>query len=162
MEKIGLIAGNRKFPLIFAEAAKKGNYSVVAVGIRGDTSARLNKLGDKVYWVGLGEFRRIGEIFKREGVSRVAMAGQISPRRLFSREVQQNGEIKSLLSGIKDSKADTIFGAIAEELEKSGIELMDSTVFVKELLPAKKSLRLTDGKTFTSVLTWLSPSQALT
>jgi DUF1009 family protein len=140
MEKIGLIAGNRKFPLLFAEAAKRNNYYIVAVAIKGDTSAKLRKLVDKIYWIGLGELGRMFEVFKKEGVTKAVMAGQISPYRLFSKELERNEEIKGLLDRIRDKKADTIFGAIAEELQEVGLELLDSTAFLKELLPQKGTL----------------------
>lgn len=140
MERLGLIAGNRKFPLIVSEAAKKRDFYVVAVAIKGDTSPKLRKFVDKIYWIGLGEFQRMFEIFKQEGVTKVIMAGQISPYRLFSKEIEKNEEVKKILATIKDKKADTIFGAIAEKLNESGLELLDSTVFIKELLPKKGTL----------------------
>ncbi len=140
MEKIGLIAGNRKFPLLFCAAAKKRAYHIVAVAIKGDTSPALKKLVDKIYWLRLGEFTRLFEIFKKEGVTKVVMAGQISPHRLFSKEVSKNKAIQDILSSIRDKKADTIFGAIAQKLKDSGIELADSTIFMEEFLPAKGTL----------------------
>lgn len=140
MEKIGLIAGNRKFPLVFSEAAKKNHFAIVAIAIKGDTSRRLRKLVDKIYWINLGEFSRVFEIFKREGIQKVVMAGQISPHRLFSKEIEKSEEIKNLLASLKDKKADTIFGAIAERLKESGLELLDSTTFIKEILPKKGTL----------------------
>lgn len=140
MEKIGLIAGNRKFPLLFCAAAKKRGHSVVAVAIKGDTSLGLKKFVDKIYWVKLGEFTRLFEIFKKEGVTKVVMAGQVSPHRLFSKEVSRSVEIQDILKSIKDKKADTIFGAIAQKLKDSGFELADSTIFMEEFLPAKGTL----------------------
>jgi hypothetical protein len=140
MEKIGLIAGNRKFPLLFSEAAKKKGFEVVAVAIKGDTSPKLSKLVDKIYWLGLDEFRRMFEIFKQEGITKVVMAGQISPRRLFSREVQKNEELKNLLASIEDKRPDSIFGAVAEKLKEAGLQLLDSTTFIEEHLPKKGAL----------------------
>lgn len=137
MERIGLIAGNRKFPLLFAEAAKNRGCYIVAIAIKGDTSPKLKSLVDKIYWMGLDGFRDMLEIFKKEGVSKVVMAGQISPQRLFSKEVDKNEELKKLFTDIKDKKADTIFGHVAERLKESGFELMDSTTFLEELLPEK-------------------------
>jgi len=137
MEKIGLIAGNRKFPLLFCEAAKRqGNY-IVAVAIKGDTSRKINKLADKTYWLNLSEFKRLFKIFKSEGIKSVIMAGQISPARLFSKEVLRCEDIQQILSSIKNKKADTIFGAIAGKLKESGLELLDSTTFIREYLPKK-------------------------
>lgn len=135
--KIGLIAGNRKFPIVFSQAAKKRNYYIVAAAIKGDTSTQLKKYVDKIYWLGLEDFHRLFEIFKTEGITKVVMAGQISPSRLFSKEIDKNIELKNLLANIKDKRADTIFKAIAEKLKESGFELIDSTSFIKDLLPQK-------------------------
>ena len=140
MEKIGLIAGNRRFPILFCEAAKKKNCHIVAVAIKGDTSCKLRKYVDKIYWIGLGEFSRLFEIFKNEGVTKIAMAGQISPRRLFSKEIDRDPELKDLLKSIKDKRADTLFGAMAERLNASGFELIDSTTFIKDLMPKQGTL----------------------
>ena len=140
MEKIGLIAGNRKFPLLFSEAAKKKGYYIVAVAIKNDTSPKLKSLVDKIYWLGLDEFSRMFEIFKQEGITKVVMAGQISPRRLFSKEVERDAQLKDLLATIKDKKADTIFGAIAKKLSEFGLELLNSTIFIEEFLPKKGTL----------------------
>jgi hypothetical protein len=140
MKKIGLIAGNRKFPLLFCAAAKNKGYSVIAIAIRGDTSHRIKCLADKVYWLRLSEFNRMFEIFKSEGVKDVVMAGQISPHRLFSKEVENSPDLKQILSSIKNKKADTIFGAIADKLKGAGLELLDSTIFIKEFLPQKGTL----------------------
>lgn len=140
VERIGLIAGNRKLPLVFSEAAKKRGYFIVAIAIRGDTSPKLKNLVDKIYWISLNEFRRMSEIFKKEGVHKVIMAGQISPRRLFSKEIDKNEEIKNLLMNMRDKKANTIFGTIAEKLKEFGLELLDSTTFIEDLLSKKGTL----------------------
>ena len=140
MDKIGLIAGNRKFPLLVSSAAKRANYYVVAVAIKGDTSPKLKEFVDKIYWIGLNEFRRMVEIFKAEGITKVIMAGQISPHRLFSREIEKDEELKKLLESIKDQKANTIFGAIAEKLKELGLELMSSTTFIEDCMPKKGTL----------------------
>jgi len=140
MEKIGLIAGNRRFPILFSEAAKKSGCYIVAVAIKGDTSYKLKKSVDKIYWIGLGEFRRLFEIFKAEGITKIVMAGQINPQRLFSKDIDKDEELKSLIKHVKDKKADTLFGAVAEKLRMSGFELIDSTTFLRELLPKKGTL----------------------
>lgn len=140
MEKIGLIAGNRKFPIIFSQAAKKRNYYVVAVAIKGDTSYKLKKYVDKIYWIGLNEFKRLFEIFKTEGITKIVMAGQISPRRLFSKDIDKDEELKNLLASIENKKADTVFKAVAEKLKSLGFELLDSTTFIENFLPKKGTL----------------------
>jgi len=140
MEKIGLIAGNRKFPLLFSQAARKRGCSVVAVAVKGDTTPKLRKLVDKIHWLSLGEFSRMFEIFKSEGITKVVMAGQISPWRLFGKEINKDPLLKELLANAENKKADTIFGAIAEELKARGFELLDSTLYLEEFMPQKGTL----------------------
>ena len=149
MEKIGLIAGNRKFPLLFCQAAKRMGYFVVAIAIKGDTSFKIQGLADKVYWLNLSDFKKMFEIFRAEGVKKVTMAGQISPVRLFSREVKRSEDAQQILATIKNKKADTIFAAIAEKLEGAGMELMNSAAFIGDLLVKK------------GVLTQHKPDQAV-
>jgi hypothetical protein len=140
MEKIGLIAGNRRFPIVFCEAAKKRKYQIIAVAIKGETSGQLKSYVDKIYWLNLSDFSRIFEIFKKEGITKITMAGQISPQRLFRKDINKDRSLKDLLESVKDKKADTIFGAIAVKLQESGFELMDSTALIADLLPQKGTL----------------------
>ena len=142
MEKLGLIAGNRNFPLLFACAAKKSGVSIVAIAIKHDTSRKLEKLVDKIYWLGLNEFSRMFDIFKAEGITKVVMAGQVSPHRLFSKEIQQDPQLKEMLQSLKNKKTDSLFGAVAEKLAAHGITLLDSTRFIEEHLPKKGILTL--------------------
>ena len=137
MEKIGLIAGNRRFPLLFAQAAKSKGYAIVAVAIKGDTSGKINRLADKTFWLDLSQYSRLFTIFKSEGISRVVMSGQISPHRLFGPEVKKDPALKQILDTIENKKADTIFAAIADKLKESGLELIDSTIFMDDYLPKK-------------------------
>ena len=137
MQKLGLIAGNRKFPILFAQKAKQAGYYIVAVAIKGDTSRQLKGYTDKMYWLRVEEFKRMFEIFKQEGITKVIMAGQINPRHLFNRRVMDHPDVKAILENLKDKKADTVFGVIAGSLEENGFELLDSTVLVKDLLPKK-------------------------
>jgi UDP-2,3-diacylglucosamine hydrolase len=140
MEKIGLIAGNRKFPLLFAASARKKGYKIIAIAIRGDTSLKLKKLVDKIYWLKLSEFGKMFDIFKAESIKSVVMAGQVSPRRLFSKEINKSVELKQILASLKDKKADTLFGAVAQRLAAAGFTLLDSTTFIEEYLPKKGTL----------------------
>ena len=149
MEKIGLIAGNRRFPIVFSQAAKRRNAYIVAVAIKGETSPSLKKYVDKIHWIRLAEFGKLFEIFKAEGVTNVLMAGQISPYRLFSKEVAANKDIQNLLASIKDKKAHTIFAAIADKLKDHHLQLLDSTTYLEELLPQKGVLTRTQPSAHT-------------
>ncbi len=163
MEKIGLIAGNRKFPLLFCEGAKNKGYYIVAIAIKGETSPKISKIADKVFWLKLSEFKRMFDLFKAEGIKNVVMAGQISPYRLFSREVALAQDLQQILSGIKNKKADTIFGAIADKLKAEGLDLLDSTIFIKEFLPQKGALtnQVPDSETWNDVYFGLELAKAV-
>jgi len=95
---------------------------------------------DKLYWVSLRDLDTMAGLFRGEGVTEVIMAGQISPWRLFSREVQESPEIQEILGRIRDKKANSIFFALAERLESQGLKLIDSTAFVKEHIPGPGQL----------------------
>lgn len=140
MQKIGLIAGNRKFPLIFCEAAKKKNCYVVAIAIKKDTLSKIERFADKVYWLSLKEYSRIFEILKSEEIKKIVMAGQISPHRLFNSEINYDARLKKIIASIRDKKADTIFGAISKDLKDAGFELLDSTLYLEDFLPQKGTL----------------------
>lgn len=140
MEKIGLIAGNRRLPLFFAKAAKKRGYHLVAVAVKGEACPQLTRFVDKIYWLALSEFSRLFAIFKDEGIKEVAMAGQVRPGWLFSRQVSRDAELKKMLAAIQDKKADTIFGAIAAKLKENGLDLVSAVTFLCEFLPQKGTL----------------------
>ncbi len=140
MKRIGLIAGNRKFPLLFAASAKRKGCEIIAIAIKGDTSPKIKKLVDKIYWLRLSEFSKMFDILKAEKVDGVVMAGQVSPHRLFSKEINRSKELKQILQNLKDKKTDTLFGAVAQKLEAAGLSLLDSTLFIEEYLPQKGTL----------------------
>jgi len=163
MEKIGLIAGNRKFPLLFAASARKKGCYIVAIAIKGDTEPKLKNLVDKIYWLSLADFPKMFDIFKAEGVKNVVMAGQVSPARLFSKEINNSEEIKQILASIKDKQADTLFGAVAQRLEAAGLILLDSTTFIGEYLLGKGTLtkRVPDPATWEDVYFGLNLAKAV-
>lgn len=146
IKKIGLIAGNGKFPLLFAKAASRYGIEVVAIAIKKDTSRLIIPLVKKVYWLSLKEYGKLFGIFKNEGIQKVIMAGQVNPQNLFYKDVGDEA-LKSLLAAIKDKRPDTVFGAVADKLAEHSIDLLDSTLFLDEFLPKK------------GVLTKISPDQ---
>lgn len=142
MEKkyLGLIAGNGKFPLLFAQKARSQNYKVVAAGIRGDTSFFLRFFVDKITWFKVGELKKLFEYFKKSGVKQVIMAGQVNPKNLFEKSVSFDDEFRSLFDALSDRKADTIFKAVADRLNDHGLELVDSTFLLKEYLAPRGTI----------------------
>jgi len=139
-EPLGLIAGNGKFPLLLAtNYKKKPGARVEAVGFHGETSPELEKFVDNLLWVGVGQIGKLIKFFKQAGVSKAVMAGQIRPTRMFEKLKFDLRGLK-LLSRIENRKADSIFSAVAEEMAKDGIELLDSTTFLKDSLAKEKVL----------------------
>lgn len=141
-KKIGLIAGNGKFPLLFAHEASRHGLEVVAIAIKKDTSFLISPLVKKVYWLSLKEYSRMFEIFKKEDIKKVIMAGQVNPRNLFYKNVGDE-TLRNLLEAIADKRPDTIFSAVADMLAKHDIELVDSTLLLERFLPEKGILTKT-------------------
>lgn len=139
IKRIGLIAGNGKFPLMFARAAARHGLDVIAVAIKNDTSRLIIPLVKKTYWLTLKEYSLMFDIFEKEGISKVLMAGQVNPQNLFYKDVGDE-ELKKLLSAIRDKRPDTVFSAVADKLAERHMELIDSTLFLEEFLPEKGTL----------------------
>ncbi len=137
---IGLIAGNGKFPIAFAQKAKTKNYKVIAAGIVGDTSAVLRFFVDKLEYFRVGQLQSLFSYFKKEGVSEVIMAGQVNPENLFDKAVVLDDKFKELFVALKDRKADTIFKAVADQLKTEGLKLIDSTFLIRDMLAPKGTL----------------------
>jgi DUF1009 family protein len=137
---LGLIAGNGKFPLLFAQNARQKNIKVIAVGVKGDTSLLLRPFVNKLFWVGAGELKKLFDFFKDENVKQVIMAGQVNPENLFDDKVTPDREFQKLFDAMKDRKADTIFAAVADKLKEEGMELLDSTLLLKEYMAPKGTL----------------------
>ena len=141
--KIALLAGNGRFPIIFAKAAKKNNVKLIAIAINEETSKDLEKYVDKIYWLGAGELEKLSRILKKEKLTSCVMAGQVRHKLLFDKNIKIDALMKELLSKVKDKKTDSLIGAVANRLEASGIKLLDSTIFLKDLLPEKGLLTKT-------------------
>ena len=139
-DTIGLIAGNGKFPILFARAARAQRMKVVAAAIQGDTSFLLRAFVDKMSWFKAGELEKLFNFFKNEGIKQVIMAGQVNPNNLFDERVKMDQEFQKLFEAIKDRKADTIFSAIADKLKQHGLELLDSTSLLKEYIAPRGTL----------------------
>jgi len=139
-KSLGLIAGNGKFPILFAHQAKSQNYKVVAAGIKGDTSFFLRFFVDKIEMFKVGELKKLFSYFKEHGVKDIIMAGQVNPDNLFDKNVKMDEEFEELFAALQNRKADTIFSAVADRLKREGLELMDSTFLLKEFLAPKGTL----------------------
>lgn len=119
---------------MFARAAAANGLDVVAIAIKKDASAWLPRLVQKTYWLSLQDFGKMFSIFKREGISKVIMAGQVNPRSLFYKDLGDT-DLKKLLAAARDKRPETVFGAVGNMLAEHGIELVDSTIFLEKFLP---------------------------
>jgi DUF1009 family protein len=137
--KFGLIAGNGKFPFMVVEGARQSGAEMVVAAIREETDPAIERLADRVTWVGIGQLGRMIRFFKEEGVEKAIMAGQVKHVQIFSRAVPDARMLKVLLK-LPRRNTDSLIGAIASELESEGIELIDSTYFLQRNLPASGTL----------------------
>jgi DUF1009 family protein len=133
-ERIGLIAGNGRFPLIFAEAARCQGVEVVAVAHRGETAPEIAALVAELTWIRVGELGRIIRVFKRAGVQRAVMAGGITkPRHLADLRPDLRGA--AFLAKIRSLKDDVLLRGVAAEIERDGIAVVESTLFLGAMVP---------------------------
>ena len=133
-ESIGLIAGNRSLPLIFArEARAAGVRRIVAVGFVSETDPELEALVDELIWIRIGQLGKMIDVLKDRGISETVMLGQLSPKHLYDVRPDLRG-VKLLLS-LKEKNAHTVFGAVADEMARDGITLVESTPWLKPHMP---------------------------
>ena len=134
MKTLGLIAGKGRFPFLVAEEAKRAGYRVVCCGISKEAEANLGKATDAYREIKLGQLKALRDFFKREGVSEAIMAGKIEKVRVFQGDVRPDLEMAKVLLKTRDFRDDSLLGGIAHYLSEHGIELQDSTRFLKEAL----------------------------
>jgi DUF1009 family protein len=133
-EKLGLIAGNGSFPLLVLDAARAQGYEVVVAAIKEEASPEIDSHGAAaVHWLSLGELSKLIEIFKREGVSRAIMAGQVKHKQIFS-SIRPDWRLAKLLLSLRTRNTDALLGAVAKVLGDEGITLENSTGFLEPLL----------------------------
>lgn len=133
METIGLIAGEGKFPLIFARAAKGNDLRVVAVAHLGQTLPELEKYVDEITWVRVGQLGKTINALKKAGVTNAVMAGGIAKSLMYF-DIHPDLKGLMMMARLKNRKDDVILRAVAEEMEKEGIVIRDSTLYLSSLL----------------------------
>jgi len=132
--KLGLIAGNGKFPFLVLDAARAQGYDVVVAAIKEETSPDIESHGAaSVHWLSLGELSKLIETFKAEGVTRAVMAGQVKHKQIFS-SIKPDWRLAKLLLSLGTRNTDSLLGAIAKVLADEGIVLENSTALLEPLL----------------------------
>ena len=136
--KLGLIAGNGRFPFLLLDAARAQGHEVVVAAIREETDAEMDHRatadpGITVHWLSLGELSRLIETFRQEDVHRAVMAGQVKHKQIFS-SIRPDWRLAKLLLNLRTRSTDMLLGAVAKVLADEGIELISSTAFLEPLL----------------------------
>lgn len=133
-EKLGLIAGNGKFPFLVLEAARAQGYDVIVAAIKEETFPEIESHGAAaVHWLSLGELSKLIETFQREGVRRAVMAGQVKHKQIFS-SIRPDWRLAKLLLSLGTRNTDSLLGAVAKVLGDEGITLENSTWLLEPLL----------------------------
>ena|SRR5690348_5398827 len=133
MSKYGMIAGNGRFPLLALETARRLGDEVVAIGIKEEASPEIEGLAARCHWISLGQLSKLIDILKSEGISDVIMAGQVKHVNIFS-AIQPDLRLFKLLGALREKNTDSLIGAVAKVLADEGIQLADSTLYLKPLL----------------------------
>jgi DUF1009 family protein len=132
--KWGLIAGNGRFPFLVLEAARSQGIEMTVIALREEASPELEVLAQRLHWVSLGELSRTLDLLHQEGVTRAVMAGQVKHTKIFS-SIRPDWKLAKLIFSLPRKNTDSLIGAVARVLEDEGIQLVDSTSFLKPLLP---------------------------
>jgi hypothetical protein len=130
---IGLIAGNGRFPLLALEAAKKAGMEVVALGIKEEASRDIEQLAARTYWISLGALSKMIEICHGEGITQIMMCGQVKHTKIFS-SIVPDWRLVKLLASLETKNTDGLIGGVRKILAGEGLELVDSTLLLKDLL----------------------------
>jgi DUF1009 family protein len=138
MSKVGLIAGNGRFPFLLLEAARASGLEVVIAAIKEEADPEMNDRaaadpGLRVYWLSLGELSKLIDTFHKEGVTRAVMAGQVRHKQIFS-SIRPDWRLAKLLMSLRTRNTDMLLGAVAKVLGDEGIELISSTMYLEPML----------------------------
>ena len=132
--RLGLIAGNGRFPFLVLDAARAQGYDVVVAAIKEETFPEIERRdAAAVHWLSLGELSKLIETFRREGITRAVMAGQVKHKQIFS-SIRPDWRLAKLLLSLTTRNTDSLLGAIAKVLADEGIMLENSTALLEPLL----------------------------
>lgn len=136
--KLGLIAGNGRFPFLVLDAARARGYEVVIAAIKEETFPEIEQRAAangnaRVHWLSLGELSKLIQTFQREGITEAVMAGQVKHKQIFS-SIRPDWRLAKLLLNLRTRNTDALIGAVAKVLADEGIRLRSSTELLEPLL----------------------------
>ena len=130
-----MIAGNGRFPLLVLEGARSQGIEMAVIAIREEAAPEIEQAARKIHWVSLGELSKTIELLRQEGVTRAVLAGQVKHNKIFS-SIKPDWRLAKLLLTLPRKNTDSLIGAVARVLESEGVELVDSTAFLRPLVPS--------------------------
>jgi hypothetical protein len=133
-DRYAIIAGNGHFPFLVLDAARDQGIEPLVVGIREEASPELGRAARALHWVSLGEVAKLLDLLSTERVNKVVLAGQVKHVQLFS-SIPADSLVKRVLGSLHRKNTDTLILAFVRMLEGRGIRVVDSTLFLKPLLP---------------------------
>jgi hypothetical protein len=136
VKKIGLIAGNGRFPILLSEEVRKKGYEIVIAAIKQEADEELAKVADKIYWVDLGSLQDVVNVFSKEGVTEILMAGKVTKTAMYS-DIKFDERFKNFLENVDRKNDDRLLSKLAEELSKDNINVIDPCEFLDRFLPPK-------------------------
>jgi UDP-2,3-diacylglucosamine hydrolase len=132
-DTLGIIAGNGVYPRLLADSARRaGVKKIVAAAFTGETDPALTQHVDVIEWMRVGQLSRLLKFFRDQEIHHAIMAGQIAPKNLF--DLRPDWKALLLLGKLKQRNAESIFGAIADELAKVNVNLLPATTFLEDFL----------------------------
>jgi hypothetical protein len=146
-DRYAIIAGNGRFPFLVLDAARDQGIDPLIVGIKEEAAPELGGLTSSIHWLSLGEVSKLLDLLVAERVSKVVLAGQVKHTQIFSR-IAKDGLVSRALKNLRQKNTDALIGAFVRMIEGRGIHVVDSTLFLKPLLPEAGVLtrRAPDGE----------------
>ena len=138
-EKIGLIAGNGRFPFLVLDSARAQNIDIVVAAIKEETAPEIETAGFPVHWLRLGELGKLIRVFRKAGISKAIMAGQVKHVQIFGSGIPDLTMFKMLV-GLKQKNTDSLIGGVARVLEENGITLLSYSPLIEPYLAAQGKL----------------------
>lgn len=133
--RYAIIAGNGRFPFLVIDAAREQGVDPVIFAIKEEASPELSRKSASIHWLSLGEAARLMELLSAEHIQKIILAGQVKHVQIYS-AIKPDAAVASTLNGLARKNTDALIGAFVAMLESLGMEVVDSTIFLKPLLAA--------------------------
>lgn len=137
MTRIGLVAGEGRLPLVFARVAKEKGDTVIAFGLKGVTDPGLERYVDKLHWLEWGKWQKAVMLLPIERIKKIVMLGKLKKETVFKGDGQLDEEAKKIMDKLGDKKDYALLNEVTRVLGKLGVEVLDSTIYLKDLIPSR-------------------------